>query len=172
VVKKGLLFGTFFSLFWFTFVAAQTSQAIINHGGGGRFGDRIISYVVAKWISFKFNIPFLFDSFQYSSMLRFSREEKKYSDKWILFKFNIPLLLNPKHAIISKQFEGIIRVEHEQNIIEHEQENVIFEINGVRFHMDGCSGVEEKIEYILQDQYFAAEIKKMLQPVIPLPKIT
>ncbi len=178
MVKKGLLFGTFFSLFWSTFVVVQVNQSIINHWGGGRFGDRITSYVIAKWVSFKFNIPFLLDSFQHSSMLRFGREEKKYSSKLIAFKFNIPLLLYPRHAlsstnaIIPKKFEGIIRIEHEQNIIEHEQENVIFEISAPDFHIDGCSGVEEKMEYILQDQYFAAEIKKMLQPIIPLPKIT
>ena len=47
--------------------------------GRGRFGDKIIYYVTAKWISFKFNIPLLFKPFRYSSMLRLGREEKKYS---------------------------------------------------------------------------------------------
>ncbi len=172
MVKKGLLYCILFSLYWSIFVTAQTNQAIINYWAGGRFGDRIVSYVIAKWVSLKFNIPFLLNPFQYSSMLRFGREEKKYSDKWMVFKFDIPLLFDPKHAIIPKRFEGIIRTENEQGIFEHEQENVIFEINGVQFHIDGCPGIEETIKYIFQDQYFVAEIKKMLHPAVPLPEIT
>jgi len=78
IVKKHLLYSIFFSLYWSIFVTAQTNQAITYFWCGGRFGDKIISYTTAKWISFKFNIPLFIKSFRYSSMLRLGRE-KKYS---------------------------------------------------------------------------------------------
>jgi len=153
-VKKSLFYSIFFSLYWSIFVVAQTNQAVTYILGGGRFGDKIIYYVTAKWISFKFNIPLLLKPFRYSSMLRLGREEKKYSKK------------------IVKQFERIISIGSEKGVIEHKQENVIFESKGVHFHIDGCFGVERTIEYILRDQYFVAELKNMLQPVVSLPTIT
>ncbi len=149
-MKKGLKYSIFFSLYWSVFVAAQTNQAITYFWGGGRFGDKIVSYATAKWIAFKFNIPLLLKPFKYSSMLRLGREEKKYSKE------------------IVEQFERVVPIESEQDIAEHNQENVIFESRGGHFRIDGCSA----IKYILQDQYFVAELKKMLQPVVSLATIT
>jgi len=121
--------------------------------GFGRFGDQIVAYTTAKWISFKFNIPLLLKPFQYSSILRLGREEKKYSEE------------------IIKEFEGVVPIESEQDIIEHNQENVIFENRGIRFRIGGCPGLEQTIEYMLQDQFFVAELKNMLQSVVSLPII-
>jgi len=151
--KKNLLYGIFFSLYWSIFVAAQTNQAITYFWGGGRFGDKIVSYTTAKWISFKFNIPLFLKPFQYSSMLRLGRE-KKYSKK------------------IVEQFERVVPIESGQDIIEHNQENVIFESRGGHFRIDGCSGLWQTIEYMLRDQSFIAELKNMLQPIVSLPTIT
>jgi len=152
-VKNGLLYSIFFSLYWSTFIVAQTNQAITYFWGGGRFGDKIVSYTIAKWISFKFNIPLLLKPFRYSSMLWLGRE-KKYSKE------------------IVEQFEGVIPIESEQDIIERSQENVIFESRGGHFCIDGCSGSRQTIERMLQNQPFVAELKNMLQPVTSLPKIT
>ena len=66
----------------------------------------------------------------------------------------------------------LIPIGSERGFIEHEQENVIFESRGIYFRIDGSSGIEQTIEYMLQDQSFAVELKNMLQPVVSLPKIT
>jgi len=152
-VKKSLFYSIFFSLYWSIFVAAQTNQAVTYFSGNGRFGDKIIAYATAKWISFKFNILLLLKPFQYSSMLRLGRE-KKYSKEMV------------------EQFERVIPIESEQDVIEHEEKNVIFENKGMYFRIDECSGLEQTIEYMLRDQFFVAELKNMLQPVVPLPRIT
>ena len=154
VVKKNQFCSIFFSLCWSVFVAAQTNQAITYWRSAGRFGDQIVSYTTAKWIAFKFNIPLLLKPFKYSSMLRLGREEKKYSKE------------------IVEQFEGVIPIGSEQDIIAYEKKNVIFENRGMYFRIGGCSGLEQTIEYMLQDQFFVAELKSMLQPVVSLPIIT
>jgi len=151
-VKKDLRYSIFFSLFWSIFVAAQTNQAVTYTLTGGRFGDKIVSYTTAKWISFKFNIPLLLKPFRYSSMLQLGRE-KKYSKE------------------IVKQFEGVIPIKSEQDIIEHNQKNVIFNNRGIYFRIDGCPGLEQTIECMLQDRFFVVELKNMLQPVVSLPTI-
>ncbi len=154
IVKKGLICSIFFSLYWSIVVAAQVNQAVTYGLGKGRFGDKILAYVGAKWISYKFNIPLFFKPFQYSSMLRLGREEKEYSKE------------------IAKQFEKVVSVFSEQGIIKHEQDNVIFESKGVFFRISGYPKFKQTMEYMLQDQYLVTELKKMLQPVVPLPQIT
>lgn len=42
---------------------------------GGRFGDRLIAYIHAKWISFQEEIPLLYHPFPYSEFLALSQEE-------------------------------------------------------------------------------------------------
>lgn len=44
---------------------------------GGRFGDNLISYLHAKWISYKYHIPLLYYPFEYSSELVLSDAELK-----------------------------------------------------------------------------------------------
>ena len=152
--KKRLIYSILFSLCFPIVVIAQVNQAVTYWWCGGRFGDKIIYYTFAKWISYKFNIPLLFKPFQYSSMLRLGREEKKFSEEAEEFE------------------EGVVPIKGEQDIIGHEQENVIFEEGeGGFFHIGGRFEVERIIEYILQDQYFMTELKNMLQPVVPLPTI-
>ncbi len=151
---KKIFYSIFFSLCWPIVVTAQANQAITYFWGKGRFGDKIIYYVTAKWISYKFNIPLLLKPFQYSSMLRLGREEEKYSKG------------------IAGQFKQIVPVGSEQGIIEYEKENVIFESKGIFFRPIGCTGLEQTIEYMLKDQSFADELRNMLQPVVPLPQIS
>jgi len=153
IIKKSLLYSVFFSLCWSIFVAAQTSQAVTCILDGGRFGDKIVCYTTAKWISCKFNIPLLLKPFKYSSMLRLGSKEKKYSKE------------------IVEQFEGAIPIGSEQDVIAYEKKNVVFENNGMYFRIGGCPELEQTIEYMLRDQFFVAELKNMLQPVVFLPII-
>ena len=153
-MKKNLFYSIFFSLLWPVFVAAQINQAVTYGLGQGRFGDKILAYVGAKWVSFKFNIPLFVKPFRYSSMLRFSREEKQYSKE------------------IAKKFKKVILINSEQGIIRHEEDNVLFETKGVYFRISGYPQFRHTVEYMLQDQHLVTELKNMLQPVVPLPQVT
>jgi len=48
---------------------------------GGRLGDNLLSYLHAKWLAFKYNIPVIYKSFKYSDQLQLSIIEKKYNNK-------------------------------------------------------------------------------------------
>ncbi len=153
MVKK-IFYSIFFSLCWSIVFTAEVNQAVTYFLNKGRLGDKIIYYVTAKWISYKFNIPLLIKPFQYSSMLRFGIEEKKYSKR------------------IARQFKKVIPISREQDIIKYKKANVLFEGKGEYFRTHGCAGLEQTIEYMLKDQSFATELRNMLQPVVPLPQIT
>ncbi len=150
-IMEKIFCSIFFSLCWPIVVTGQVNQAVTNYLNLGRFGDKIVSYTTAKWVSYKFNIPLFFKPFRYSSMLRCGNEEKKYSKE------------------IVKKFREII-ISNEQDIIKHEKEdNVIFESKRRWFFISSAG--ESTIEYMLQDQSFTAELKYMLQPVVPLSQI-
>ncbi len=45
------------------------SSAVTYDFSGGRFGDNLVSYCHAKWISYRYNIPLLYKPFNYSDQL-------------------------------------------------------------------------------------------------------
>ena len=48
---------------------------------GGRFGDQLLSYMHAKWLSYTYDLTLLYKPFIYSEALMVDDEEKKFSDK-------------------------------------------------------------------------------------------
>lgn len=53
-------------------------SAVTYTFSGGRFGDNLLSYCHAKWISYKYNIPLLYKPFQYSDQLILHSNEIPY----------------------------------------------------------------------------------------------
>ncbi len=60
-------------------IAALSAQAaaITYEFSGGRFGDNLISYLHAKWISYQYDLPLLYRPFPYSSALMMEEKELK-----------------------------------------------------------------------------------------------
>jgi len=56
-------------------------SAITWEPNGGRFGDNLLSYSRAKWLSYKFNIPLLYLPFKYSDCLMLHEQETMYTDE-------------------------------------------------------------------------------------------
>ena len=65
------------SLLVFTLLSVQiySSDAVTYPNDGGRFGDRLIAYIHAKWISLQDDVPFVYLPFPYSEFLVLSQEE-------------------------------------------------------------------------------------------------
>lgn len=61
---------------------------------GGRFGDNLINYMHAKWISYKYQIPLLYSSFPYSDQLQMHSIEVPFNDSWFN---NVDTVLNIKN---------------------------------------------------------------------------
>ncbi|MGB8367538.1 MAG: hypothetical protein WCD44_04225, partial [Candidatus Babeliales bacterium] len=111
-ISKIIFWSIIFCLYGFQTLFAPINQAVTYFWGGGRFGDKIISYTTAKWISYKFGIPLLLKPFKHSDMLRLGKEENKFSKE------------------IIKQFSGnVIPIASEQDIqdVIEQKENAIFE---------------------------------------------
>lgn len=78
--------------------AAEVAYAF----SGGRFGDNLVAYLHAKWLSFKHNIPLRYTPFPYSDQLFLHDCEKSSSKKLptILLKKNNLSVINPTAPIL------------------------------------------------------------------------
>lgn len=56
-------------------------SAITYQIAGGRFGDQMINYYKAKWLSYKYDIPFLYKPFRYSHKMAMHNQETHYTDE-------------------------------------------------------------------------------------------
>ncbi len=55
-------------------------QAVTYEQSPGRFGDNLTSYIHAKWIAYKFNLPLLYKPFVYSDKLMLHEQEYLYTN--------------------------------------------------------------------------------------------
>lgn len=70
-----------FSIFAIIFNRPSFSISAVTYlFSGGRFGDNLIAYTHAKWISYKYGIPLLYKPFPYSDQLQLGVIEEKYED--------------------------------------------------------------------------------------------
>lgn len=96
LLKKVKLSKLFFML-WVCLLGTGygNTSAITYNFSGGRFGDNVLAYLHAKWLSYEYNLPFLYKPFQYSSELNMDNEEYWYSEK--IGNFSQEILLNRNH---------------------------------------------------------------------------
>lgn len=129
----------FVILLLLTFSNLIHPSAITYEFNGGRFGDCLSTYCKAKWFSFKYKIPLLYKPFQYSDQLMMHREEQAYDEQQIA------------------NFDAIIKVKTEDDIIKNKNKNVLFVSN---FY----SQTPGLYEYQSIDRKWGTVIKKMLTP--------
>ncbi len=69
----------FLILFGLVFTGLLSSESYITYEfSGGRFGDCLLSYLHAKWLSYKYQLPLLYKPFKYSSDLCLDAKEQAY----------------------------------------------------------------------------------------------
>lgn len=66
-------------LSFFSCAAKSGPSAITWKANGGRFGDDLLSYSKAKWLSYQYNIPLLYQPFSYSDELMLYECETMYT---------------------------------------------------------------------------------------------
>lgn len=65
-----------FALCLLCFQTLFGAQSYIGYSkSGGRFGDNLLTYLHAKWLSYKSDVPIFYEPFPYSSELAFSSQE-------------------------------------------------------------------------------------------------
>jgi hypothetical protein len=60
------------------FINMELDSIVTNDILGGRLGDQLISYLHAKWVSYKYDLPFYYKSFIYSEQLVLDDLELRY----------------------------------------------------------------------------------------------
>ena len=117
-------------------------SAITWKANGGRFGDNLVSYSKAKWMSLTFDIPLLYLPFPYSDELMIHENEEMYTlERHEQFAATVQLLKKPSY-VISKNNNTLYVCRWKTDIV-----------------IDWC------------DQNFVAEIKKHIAPRYELEKV-
>lgn len=90
----------FFIFFLFLNLQAESIPivAVTHTLSGGRLGDNLISYVHAKWISYKYHIPMLYKPFPLSDLFVFDNVDMEWTDQFADL-FLIKSLFSVNHQI-------------------------------------------------------------------------
>jgi hypothetical protein len=132
-----LLFSTLFLQ-----VQSRPNSAITWEPNGGRFGDNLLSYSRAKWLSYKFNIPVLYLPFKYSDQLMMHEQEAMYTLE------------------LAYEFDHIIRIPDKKKYLLLPDNNTLYVS-----HWDA----DVTIDWF--DQTFIEDLKKNIYPRNQLEKV-
>lgn len=135
----------------------NASKAVTYETTSGRFGDNLLSYLHAKWISYKYDIPLIYKPFIYSNKLSMDGKYPYYSRKTL------------------KQYKKILEFDHSSielfkdsssnlYIIPYFPESKYEKENGISFK----GGPWAYIPVDWNDQSFIQEVMKDLLPKEPI----
>jgi len=125
-----------------TYSIKCVNSAITWEPNGGRFGDNLLSYSRAKWLSYQFNIPLLYLPFKYSDQLMLHTQETMYTNQ------------------LTQQFTYIKRLPYKKKPILLPNNNTLY-----------ISHWNTDISIDWNDQVFLKELKKNIYPLYPLEKV-
>lgn len=137
--------------FCFMNLALLNAQSYVTYEiPSERLGDKLIAYLHAKWLSYKYNLPLLYRPFKYSDKFVFSRSEMPFEQA---------------------NFETVIRPAKGDNPNYLDTNNVLFEIQ----YFPECKEEFERpgtyASYVyhfdvdFKDQQFKAQLRKALSPI-------
>jgi len=138
-----------------TICFSSENNAIAYKLDGGRFGDNILQYCKTKWCSFIYDIPLVYRPFQHSNKLAMHQLEKLKYTQGIEKQFKY--IVNLKEDIPNINVNAVsqtlfIKNSYTQGIIKTKPDYIVY-------------------EYMIQYPQFGDELKKMLQPIIPVTKL-
>ena len=140
----------------------RASQAVTYELSPGRFGDNLISYIHAKWISYKYRIPLLYKPFIYSSSL-------------VLHDVELP------YAQYAKNFKKVVYLGRKRNV-NSQDGSVLYVVPyfpeskwELKHGKSFAGGAWDYIEVDWQDAGFIQELRKVIKPrtslaAMPLPQ--
>ncbi len=139
------------AIFITTTVAIYPHFAIVNHPKY-RLGNNLENYCKAKWISYKYNIPFLLKPFRYSDQLR-------------LYHFETHL-----EKEFEKQFDSIILANHENDLFTHTHTSVLYQCN-ICFQANDIIYFDHLLTYADDHPTFKDILCSMIKPLQQVPSI-
>lgn len=148
-----------FAIIVFFVIKIDAENAVTYEQSPGRFGDNLLCYMHAKWVSFKYNIPLLYKPFKYSDKLELHKHEYLYS----------------KDA--EKRFKKKIYVTREA-LINPSQDSVLYiipyfpESDWEQRTTKGFDG--KKWPYLQVDwnnKVFIEQLRSLIKPLIKIPQL-
>lgn len=142
-------------------------SAVTYTFSGGRFGDNLIAYLHAKWISHFYNIPLLYKPFEYSDKLTMHETEIHYKD-CNLSKFkNIIEFKKGSNLNIDRYAKTLYIIPYfPESISEHQPPDP-------GPHISNCGRYADWFYFQTDwnDKEFIKEINKLIAPIKPLSLI-
>ena len=122
---------------------SQTKPHFITNKWNKRFGNNIITYAKAKWISQEYNIPFVYTPFKYSELLNLDKLEKKYE---------------------KDSFEQITRIMNDENLLKESNTSTLY-VTEEKFNSKKGGGFWSVYDTTIKKPEFKKELLKMINPL-------
>ncbi len=156
-IKKIFLVTIFFTLISGD-LKIYNSNAITFELSHGRFGDTLLNYMKAKWLSYKYNIPLYYPYFKYSDQLMISEIDKIYNNE------------------VKRKFNKAIKIKKDINLNCKINSKILYisdyytKINLEFICKDSHLNLLEDKNFILNDKDFISKIQKFIAPKYNIPK--
>ncbi len=137
------------------------SQAVTYEQSPGRFGDNLISYIHAKWISYKYDIPLLYNPFVYSDSLVLHVCDRQYTYSELSAFSNIVTLGKNKGVAQSDSPYTLY-------LVPYFPESKFERENGVSF----SGGTWDYFEVDWDDEEFIHELRRVISPIQSVCKMS
>ncbi len=123
--------------------------------GGGRFGDQVIGYLHAKWISYKYDMPLFYKPFIYSDHLMMHLQEKDFDSNYLRF------------------YKRVVRPKYQQSIDYQNGKETLFVIPYFPENLWEHTPREQWYYFPVdwEDEGFKKEIRKMVAPINFTPQL-
>jgi hypothetical protein len=135
-------------------------KAVTYEQSPGRFGDNLLSYIHAKWISYKYAIPLLYKPFVYSDRLVMHTGEPWYTNA-LQKTFSRCIILGKNRSVKLTDSSSTLY------LVPYFPESKSERNNGVSF----TGGAWDYFEVDWDDQGFIAELRKMIVPIQPIKRM-
>ena len=105
IIMKFIKLCVFFSLFTSPIVNAKS--AVSYHFSGGRLGDNLLSYSHARWIAYRYNMPFFYRPFEYSDQFMMHIKETHLTND----------IVSTFDQVVNVNLDNVGEIDPEKNIL-------------------------------------------------------
>jgi len=130
-----------------------------------RFGDGFLIYAKAKWLALKYNLALHYTPFRYSNQLALHRHERHYKPD-IERQFKTKKKIGSEHDITQQYHNPTLYISDLFAYLPS-----VSNYSLANSSSPGDTNINDICEEALTNPTFDAEMKKALQPIIPLPRL-
>lgn len=156
-----------FSLTIFMQHAAPTYNSAVTYTfNGGRLGDKLISYLHAKWVSYVYGIPLLYKPFTYSDQLELHNKEIAY-ESYNLRRFSNYFELHQNQSLVVNPNANTLYIipYFSESVEERQLPQPGINANNLVPNLGSLRNELPYFEVNWNDREFLHEIRQMIKPI-------